>query len=205
VSDEPRGATSAEGVPQPPRYRIETARLVIRSWEPADAPRMKHAVDESLEHLRAWMPWAMDEPTELPALEERLAHFRDEFLAGHDFLFAIFDRDERELLGGTGLHQRGPAGSLEIGYWLRADTTGRGYITESTDALVREAFDVCGVERVFIRCDARNVRSAAVPRRLGFVLAETITHDPAGETPDGAPRDTLVWATTRDEYRGLAR
>jgi len=205
VSDETGGAAGAASLPHPPRYRIETARLVIRCWEPEDAPRMKRAVDDSLEHLRAWMPWAMDEPSALPALEERLAHFRDEFLAGRDFLFVILDRDERELLGGTGLHERGPAGTLEIGYWLRADTTGRGYITESTDALVREAFGVCGVERVVIRCDARNVRSAAVPRRLGFVHAETIEHDLAGEAPDGAPRDTMVWETTRDAYRGVAR
>jgi RimJ/RimL family protein N-acetyltransferase len=205
MSDEPAGATRAEEVPHPPRYRIETARLVLRSWEPDDAPRMKRAVDDSLDHLRTWMPWAMDEPTELPALAERLAHFRDQFLAGRDFLFAIFDRDERELLGGTGLHQRGPAGSLEIGYWLRADTTGQGYITEATDALVREAFDVCGVERVVIRCDSRNVRSAAVPLRLGFVHAATLEQDPAGEAPDGAPRDTMVWETTRESYRGLAR
>lgn len=37
-------------------YRIETARLVIRCYDRADAPLLKAAVDASVEHLRPWMP-----------------------------------------------------------------------------------------------------------------------------------------------------
>lgn len=48
-----------------PAYRIHTARLVIRCWNPADAPLLKAAVDASLDHLRPWMPWAENEPQEL--------------------------------------------------------------------------------------------------------------------------------------------
>ena len=44
----------------PPPYRIETERLVIRCWNPADAPLLKEAIDSSLEELQAWMPWAAD-------------------------------------------------------------------------------------------------------------------------------------------------
>ena len=32
-------------------YRIETERLVLRCYEPDDAPLLKEAVDESIEHL----------------------------------------------------------------------------------------------------------------------------------------------------------
>jgi hypothetical protein len=38
-----------------PPYRIETERLVVRCWEPRDAPLLKEAVDASLDHLRPWM------------------------------------------------------------------------------------------------------------------------------------------------------
>jgi len=51
---------SWEGPPAP--YRIETERLVIRCYEPRDAPLLKEAIDSSLEHLQPWMPWALDEP-----------------------------------------------------------------------------------------------------------------------------------------------
>ena len=41
-------------------YRIETERLVLRCYDPEDAPLLKDAVDRSLDHLRPWMPWTPD-------------------------------------------------------------------------------------------------------------------------------------------------
>ena len=49
--------------------RIDTERLVLRRWRPADAPLLKAAVDASLTHLRPWTPWAVAEPTPLPGVE----------------------------------------------------------------------------------------------------------------------------------------
>ena len=40
----------------PAPYRIETGRLVLRCYEPDDAPLLKEAVDASIEHLLPWMP-----------------------------------------------------------------------------------------------------------------------------------------------------
>ena len=59
---------SGNGVPP---YRIETERLVLRCWDPRDAPLLKDAIDSSLDHLRPWMPWAREEPK---PLEETLNH-----------------------------------------------------------------------------------------------------------------------------------
>ena len=47
---------------QGPAYRIHTQRLVLRCWQPTDAPLLKAAIDASLEHLRPWLPWAQHEP-----------------------------------------------------------------------------------------------------------------------------------------------
>lgn len=56
----PSGSPDA-AVTDPP-YRIVSERLVIRCWEPPDAPLLKDAIDSSLEHLQPWMPWAQTEP-----------------------------------------------------------------------------------------------------------------------------------------------
>ena len=53
-------------------YRIVTERLVLRCYDPTDAPLLKAAIDGSLEHLRAWMPWAYDDPVPLGQMAERL-------------------------------------------------------------------------------------------------------------------------------------
>ncbi|MGZ8688274.1 MAG: GNAT family N-acetyltransferase, partial [Gaiellaceae bacterium] len=71
---------------QPPPS-IRTARLVVRCWEPADAPRLKEAIDTSLDHLRPWMPWAAAEPTTVAEKAELLRSFREEFRRGRDFVY----------------------------------------------------------------------------------------------------------------------
>jgi RimJ/RimL family protein N-acetyltransferase len=156
-----------------PAYRIVTPRLVVRCWEPRDAPLLKEAIDSSLDHLRPWMPWAQHEPQKLAEKVELLREFRGQFDLGANSVYAIFDAGEERVLGGTGLHPRiGPDG-LEIGYWIRADAVGQGYATEATAALTRVAFEVADVDRVEIRCSPANHASAAIPPKLGYELRES--------------------------------
>ncbi len=174
-----------------PPKRLMSERVVVRAWNAVDAPLLKDAIDASLEHLRAWMPWAMDEPTPLPDLAARLAKFAADFDEGIDRTYGIFTLDEQRLLGGVGLHARTSPGVLEIGYWIRADAVGRGYATEAAGLVTRAALALPGIERVEIRCDPRNVASAAVPRRLGYRYVTTLIGDAV--TPAGEPRDTKVF------------
>jgi RimJ/RimL family protein N-acetyltransferase len=153
-------------------HRIETERLVIRCWRPDDAALAKEAIDASLDHLREWMPWAQAEPTTLEEKRSLLESFAGMFERGEDFIYGIFDRTERRVVGGTGLHPRLEGDAREIGYWIRADATGRGLATESTAALTRVGFEVDRLELVEIHCDPANVRSAAIPRRLGYAEAD---------------------------------
>src|SRR4051794_9877759 len=67
--------------PTPP-YRIETERLVLRCWDPADSDALDEAVAESLDELRPWMPWAAD-PTVEPT-HEVLRRFRAAFDLGEE-------------------------------------------------------------------------------------------------------------------------
>ena len=57
-----------------PPYRIVTERLVVRCYDPRDAPLVKEAIDSSLDELRAWMPWAHDEPKPLDEKVELTAY-----------------------------------------------------------------------------------------------------------------------------------
>jgi RimJ/RimL family protein N-acetyltransferase len=170
---------------------IRTARLVLRPYQRADAPMLKEAVDGSLPELVQWLPWAVQEPTPVDILAERLDRFRNAFDDGSDRIYGIFDQTETRVLGGTGLHPRVGAGAVEIGYWVRTDATGQGIAREATAALVTVAFEVLRVERVVIRLDPNNARSRAIPKRLGFVHTTTLEGDT--QTPSGAPRDTEVW------------
>jgi RimJ/RimL family protein N-acetyltransferase len=182
-------------------YGIRTKRLLIRCYELADAPALKEAIDASLDHLRPWMPWAHAEPQSLEEKVALLRGFRGRFDLGDDFVYGVFDPDGPTVLGGTGLHTRAGEDALEIGYWIRASRIGEGLATELSAALTRVAFEVCGVDRVEIRVDPANERSAAVPRKLGFREEATLRRRlPAGE--DGEPRDVIVFTLFRDGFAG---
>jgi RimJ/RimL family protein N-acetyltransferase len=185
-----------------PPYRIETERLIVRCWEPRDAPLLKEAVDASLDHLRHWMPWAHAEPQALPEKVELLRGFRAHFDLGKDFVYGIFSPDESEVVGGTGLHRRSFEGVLEIGYWIRASRVGEGLATEATAAVTRAGFEVAGAARIEIRVDPENAASLTIPRKLGFVEEGTLRGVLHG--PDGTPlqRDAVVFALLAEEFPG---
>jgi RimJ/RimL family protein N-acetyltransferase len=186
-----------EGPPAP--YRIETERLVIRCYDPRDAPLTKESIDSSLEHLRPWMQWAADEPVSLEEKTDLLKGFRSEFDAGENFAYGIFSADETEQLGGTGLHPRIGPGGLEIGYFIRASATRQGIATESSAALTRAGFEVCGADRIEIRIDPRNQASFGIPRKLGFTEEATLRR----RLPwyEGEPlRDVTIFTMFREDY-----
>jgi RimJ/RimL family protein N-acetyltransferase len=160
------------GPPAP--YRVETERLVIRCYEPSDAPLAKDAIDSSLEHLQPWMHWADQEPQTVEEKTALLKSFRSAFDSGTNFVMGIFSPDESQQLGGTGLHPESDAGGLEIGYFIRASATRQGYVTESTAALTRVGFEICGADRIVIRIDPDNLASLGVPPKLGFVEEATL-------------------------------
>jgi len=180
-----------------PPYRLETSRLVIRVWDPADASPMADTVGRNLDHLRPWMPWALGDP---PALDERIElmrRFRADFDTGKDFIYGVFNPDESAVWGGTGLHDAGTSRAFQIGYWLDHAVCGQGLATELSLALVGAAFLIDTVDRVEIRCDPLNQKSRRIPEKLGFEL-EGVRRRHYHGFP-GEPRDSLVFTLFRDQ------
>lgn len=180
-----------------PAYRIQTERTLLRCWHPADAEILLQALTQSLDHLRDWMPWAKNEPTSLAEKVALLRKWRAEFDLDSDYTYGIFSPDEKEVLGGTGLHKRLEGNALEIGYWIRADLINRGLATEIAAALTKVAFRANHVDRVEIHCDPANIRSAAIPRKLGFTKEALLRR--RGTAVDGSPIDMMLWTLFHDQ------
>ncbi len=155
-------------------------------------------MDSSLDHLRPWMPWAADEPQTLEEKVELLRNFRGRFDLEEDFVYGVFSRDESEVIGGTGLHTRHGEGAFEIGYWIRESRAGQGLATETSAALTRIAFEVCGVDRVEIRTDPRNERSRKVPLKLGYTEEATLRR----RLGYPEPRDVVIYSIFLDDFQG---
>jgi len=178
-----------------------TERVVVRCWEPNDAPLLKEAVDSSLVELRPWLPWALNEPQTVEEKVQLLRRFRAQFDLGEDFVYGLFSRDESEVVGGSGFHRRVGEGAFEIGYWIRSSRAGQGLATEATAALTRIGFEVCEVDRIEIHCEPENERSLRIPRKLGYA-EEARLRRRLYPAPGGEPRDVVVFSLFRDTYGG---
>lgn len=185
----------------PVPIELHTARLLLRPWRVGDAPALHPILETNWTHLGPWIPARVATPAPIPALAERLAGFAADFANDREWRYGVFSPDEREVLGEAGLYPRSAVGRVpyleadrvELGYWLRADATGQGFVTEATRALLGVASTLPRLSHVEIRCDARNAPSAAVPRRLGFVLATTIARPAV--SPAESPIELQVWTS----------
>ena len=173
-------------------------RVLVRPLRSGDGTVVYEAVDESREQLDPWMPWAKNTKA---ADDSEVAARRGaaKWLLREDLMVGIWERETGRYLGGSGLHRIDwSVPAFEIGYWIRTSAQGRGYVSETVRLLCGLAFETLAAKRVEIRCDALNVRSNAVPRRLGFVQEAILRSDCRGES--GELRDTLIFAMTPEDY-----
>lgn len=189
---------------------LETPRLILRSWHADDAPELLPILEANWAHLSPWIPHHVARPAPLAELRDRLQGNADRFAADREWRFAVRARDDGRILGELSLFPRSSEGRVpldasdraEIGYWMRGDETGRGLVTEGVEALVAAAARIPRFTRLEIRCDARNAPSAAIPRRLGFALAATMTS--TGVQPGEGTVQLQVWERPLAHDRGAA-
>ncbi len=188
-------------MPEPisgPAYQIFTHRLLLRCWQPTDAAQLGTAIEANVTYLLPWLNFAADEPRPLQERIEMLRRWRGRFDLGQDFVYGVFSRDGKSVLGSTGLHTRQGEDTREIGYWIDQGHANQGLATELSAALTKVAFEIDHIRRVEIHCDVLNLASAAVPRKLGYrheatLHARTTDHQ-------GRLRETMIWTLFADEY-----
>jgi ribosomal-protein-serine acetyltransferase len=171
---------------------IETARLTLKAPTPDDAPWLHVAIQESLEELQPWVPWAQELPT-IALLRAKAEEARAKIDRREYFGWRIFLKDTNSIVGTIDLfHWDWQVPKCEIGYWGRTTQVGRGYVTEAVKAVMQVACDCCGVRRIEAVCDARNLPSQRLLARIGFTR-ESVLH---GHEPDvtGEPCDQVLFA-----------
>ena len=173
--------------------RIKTERLLLRMPMPGDGKIVNEAIHASLEDLKPWLGFALEEPslqdTEINQLESHLSFMKKEVLR-----YLIFDKETGSFIGTTGFHSiEWDVPKMEIGYWLDSRVTGKGYMMEAVSALTDLAFETLKCNRLEIQCDAENLKSRAIPEKLGFVLEGILKNDE--RSVDGKRlTDTCIYA-----------
>lgn len=169
--------------------------LRLRAAEPDDAETVYAAVDRNRDHLRAWLPW-VDGSQSVRDTRIFLEQDAEQRVRGVTATYLILD--DGALAGFVGLHDIDQVNrSFLIGYWLDKRSEGLGLITQACRYLVKTAFEQFGMERAVIRCAMGNTRSAAVPKRLGFVLEGLERH---GQRLNGEFVDLERYSLLSDDW-----
>jgi ribosomal-protein-serine acetyltransferase len=188
---------SGNDVAFPARIALEEG-LELRQLEPADASAIFAVVAANRDHLGRWLPW-VESTHDAGDTREFLEQVAENRSRGRTAAYGIWRGEE--LAGLVGLHDIDAAnGTAQIGYWIAERFQGRGLMTRAVQALIRMAFEELGLERIEIRCAAGNLRSQAIPKRLGFTLEGTLR----GAQRLGGERVALrVYGLLREEWRRL--
>ena len=181
-------------------HEIRTARSLLRAWRVSDAAALHPILVANWEHLSPWIPRRVADPASVPEIEERLASFAADFVNDLKWRYAMLTADGETILGEIDLFPRnandrvvyGESDRAEIGYWVRRDMTGRGLVTEGVETIMAVARGLSRIARLEIRCDAANVASSAIPKKLGFTLEQTLDEPPSGPEKIGA--QLQIWA-----------
>jgi RimJ/RimL family protein N-acetyltransferase len=149
---------------------VETPRLSLRATRAGAGAAINHAMVESRDELRPWMPWARH-PMSVDQSEEHCRTMQARWHAREELDFCFYEKADGALLGKGGLHTIDwSIPKFEIGYWIRSPRTGCGFASEAALGLVGFARAHLGAKRLEITCDARNAASRRVAEKCGFEL-----------------------------------
>jgi ribosomal-protein-serine acetyltransferase len=178
-------------VSRPERFALDEGSE-LRRYTPADLDVIFALVDANRDRLRRWLPWIDPMRTaedERPWLEGVLA------VEGGMEGYGLFV--DGRLAGGVGL-MIGPFNVAgEIGYWIGAEFEGRGLVTRACRALIDFGFGEAGLHRIVIRAATDNLRSRAIPERLGFTQEGVAREE--GMAADGF-HDLVVYGLLEHEW-----
>ena len=183
-----------------PEEPFETPELVLRGYRLGDEALMRDAVVSSYDHLRTFMPWAVEEQS-LDEARALVRQFRGKWLLNQDFVVAIVSVDGSEFLGGCGYHLRnGPLEdhSVEMGMWIRASRAAQGVGFKAIQALIAWGFSAWPWERLTWRCDSRNHASRRIALKAGMLDEGTLRQD--ASAADGGMRDTDCFGLLKSEW-----
>lgn len=165
---------------------------VLRRYVIEDLEALWASVDAERERLGVWMPWV--EPTR--TIDDQRV-WLERVIADPVGLDGTGLFVEGEHVGGVGMTVGAFSIAAEIGYWIRAPYEGRGLITRGARAMTEMALGEFAVHRVVIRAGVKNMRSRAVPERLGFTFEGVARGEGKGS---GGFYDLAVYAVLKDEW-----
>lgn len=175
-------------------------RIILKRLKPTIlmASTVFKVVDDNRKHLSPWFPWVKSEAKVEDSFKYLLETNR-KFKAGEKADYGVYVNNE--YIGNIGIFDiNKKKKSAEIGYWLSKKFTRNGYMTEAIGILEKEFFSNISLNRIQVKCDERNIPSAGVAKKCGYVLEGKHREDSYSDYFKDF-RNTLIFSKLKSEYR----
>ncbi|CAN5472924.1 GNAT family protein [soil metagenome] len=171
-------------------------RITLKPLSIEMSGEIREFVIHNYNHLAPWFEWLTPDYSELDTIDFISRSLsKDPIISGFNFAI-IVDGKYAGTIGNHGIDQMHNSSSL--GYYLGKEYEGKGIMLNSVRVVIHYLYDELKIERLEIRCNVDNLRSRALPERLGFKLEGQLRN---AEKVKGVYRDWAVYGMISDEYR----
>ena len=156
------------------------------------APEIFSLIDADRSHLRDWLPWVDSTVTAEDTrknLSERIEGFQKKEQAS---FYGTLNGAFVASVGFISLKDN----EGEIGYWLLSQYRGRGLMTDFVRACIEYGFKELNLNRIVIKCAEGNIKSANIPKRLGFIQNEEFEEK---RIRNDSEHNTIVFTLNKDD------
>lgn len=146
--------------------------IVLEQLEIAHGQELYDLTEANRDYLREWLPW-LDHIESSSDTKKFIESTIKESSAGGAPNFAVIY--EGAICGVAGFHEINKQHKIgSIGYWLSQNHNGNGIITTAVKELLTIGFGEFNLNKIEIRCAEGNIKSRAIPERLGFKYEATL-------------------------------
>jgi ribosomal-protein-serine acetyltransferase len=172
----------------------DTLAMVLIDYHHAET--LYQLVKLNRQHLREWLPW-VDQMRSVDDFKKYITTSKQRYASHTEIGYMIIHN--HVMVGRLGVYNidlMNKSGS--IGYWLDKEWMGKGIITRCCKAVIDEAFSHLQLNRIEIRAATANVKSQAIPERLGFKKEGIIRQ---GEFVNNEFVDLYVYSMLKEEWQ----
>ena len=174
---------------------IINEHIRLEETAPQHAVGLLEAVNANREHLARFLPWvgAMQTTADFDGY---ITQCRQRAEQGTEISFVIYRDDV--IAGRIGLHYINAANKTgAIGYWLTQAAAGHGIMLNSCRKVIEFGFTVLQLHRIEIKAAVHNVKSQAVPEKLGFTREGILRES---EWVNGEAFNIVVYSLLKREW-----
>ena len=157
---------------------IETERLILRELEYTDANALFEMDSDPEVHL-----YIENNPVKtIDEMKKVIEMLKEQYLKNGIARWAVVDKESNECVGWSGLKYfrellNDQINFYELGYRFKRKHWGKGFATESSNAIIDYGFKKLSIDSIFAMTDPNNLTSKKVLTKLSFEFRESFDYE----------------------------